>query len=183
MDQLRPNHHAEARGPRSRAAGKVTAVLAATLVGAGCYSYQAVDGPAPVAPETIRVQLTGAGQDAMREERGIELQRFEARILEENGDDLTMEVRLPANQLAFSERDVLDTLQVLRPHMRTVDVKQFSTGRTVLAVAGGIAGLAGVYAVVEAAVSSTEEGGDDGGGGGVVVSIVPWITTVMGWLR
>lgn len=164
-----------------RLAGTAAAVGLVAVTG-GCYSYQPVDGPVPVSREQVRVELTGAGEDAMMEQRGISLERFEGRVLEESGDELTMEIRLPANRLAFNDRDVLDTLPVLRPHIRSVDLKQFSAGRTVLGVAGGLAGLAGIYALVETVVSSTEEGGT-GDGGGVVISVVPFMTTVLGWLR
>ena len=182
MDQPCSQKSTRSRGPWGRTGTAGAAMLLVVFVTAACYSYQPVDGPAPVGPETVRVELTGAGEDAVRERRGFALERFEGRILEENGDALTMEVRLPANRLAYSDRDVMDTVQVLRPHIRTVDVKQFSTGRTVVGVGAGLAALAGVYAVVEAAVSSTEEGGT-GNGGGTVVSVIPWVTTVLGWLR
>jgi hypothetical protein len=148
----------------------------------GCYTYQPVDGPIPVGAETVRVELTGAGQDALRERQGIILGRVEGRILDNGGDELTIQARLPANLLAFSEEAVVDTLSILQPHIRTVDVKQFSRGRTALGVAGGLAGGALLYYLVDVAVSS-DGGGSGEGGGNVQISVMPWIDGILRLLR
>ena len=173
------------RGPARRASCKWRAAVglsAVVAVASGCYTYQPLDeGPVPRQPETIRVELTGAGEDAMMAERGIRLEVFEGRVLEEAGDELTMEVRLPANLLAFSDRAVTDTLSVLRPHVRTLDVKQFSTGKTVAATAAGVAAGALLYAVIDAAVSDDDATG--GEGDNIDFSVVPLVTTLLGWLR
>lgn len=183
MDQPRSHVRSGPRRPWSRTSMRGGSALLAAVVAGGCYSYQPLEGPLPPPTQTIRVQLTGAGEDDLLERQGIQLDRFEGRVLSQSGDELTMEVRLPANRMASDTRFVVDTLPFTRPHIRTVDVKQFSTGRTVLGVGGMVAGLAGIYGIVQAVSSSTDDNGGDGGGGGVVLSVVPLVGKVLGWLR
>lgn len=172
----------EARRSPFRARAWCLALGALLLGSGGCYSYQPQDGAIPPAPETVRIELTGEGRDVMEQRRGLALETFEGRVLEQNGDDLLFEARLPANLLAYSDRAVIDTLELRRQHIRAVDVKQFSMQRTVVGSVVGVAALAGVFAIVEAAVSSDEEGGE-GPDGNIELSVVPFVTTVLGWLR
>ncbi len=180
MTLLRSHHRS---APRRAGPGVWVAAIGLALLGTGgCYSYQPQDGAIPPAPETVRIELTGEGRDAMERRRGLALEHFEGRVLRQSGEDLTFEARLPANLLAYSERGVTDTLEIRRSHIRSVDVKEFSTKRTILGAAAGVAGLAGVYAIVQAVVSS-EEDGLGGGDGNTDFSVVPFVTTILGWLR
>jgi hypothetical protein len=158
----------------------MAALVVLGLAGAGCYSYQPIDGPVPVGDQLLRIRLTGAGHDDMLEKNGLDMESFEGHVLDEDGSSLTVEARVPANLLAFGDQEFTDTLKIARSGVRTVEAKQFSSGRTVAGVAAGVATLGGIYAIVKVSTSENKQGG---GGGNTEFSLIPVITTVLGWLR
>lgn len=174
-------------GRRRRGVSGVAALVTAVLLGSGCYSYQEIEQPTPPPFETVRVELTGAGRDNLRSQYGLSLGRVEGRMLDDRAEQLQLEVRLDANRLAGANpngdiQSVLDTVSVARADIREVQVKQFSTSRTFLATVVGIGAAIGAYGLMDAALSGDENSGEQGGGGDNF-SLVPVITTVLGWLR
>ncbi len=123
--------------------------------------------------DAVRVVLTGAAQDRLREENGLLLDEVRGRALDAGSTSLTVQVELSSAQLGFGSGMYLDTLQLNSAEMRDVQVREFSTSRTVLGVGVGLGAVFGAWRLF-----SAEDSGSGGGEGGEVFARVPFHSVV-----
>jgi len=149
----------------------------------GCYSYQEVATPEPPQNQRLRMQLTGAGQDNLERRHGIRLEHVEGRLLAHQGDEFSLEVRLDANRLGnFGSGVFLDTLNIPGPEVRQVQVREFSTSRTVVTSAVGVGLVLGAWGLMEASQSGEGDSGESGSGG-ENFSLIPVLGALVGLFR
>lgn len=168
-------HHERRRPHRATAAAVATLFLVGGA--AGCYSYVPPEPPGPVAGQEVRVELTGAGRDRLRDARSLDMGSLEGLWVEGDAEELAVQVKLDANRLGFGTRDFVDTIRVARADVRGLGVKDISTSRSILAGAAGVAAVAGLYAAFGSGEGG--EGGDDDGGTQII--LVP-LSRVLGAL-
>lgn len=126
--------------------------------GAGCYVYEPVQAPAPRIGEEVRVDLTGAGRDHLRDRAGLLTEQLAGVVLGSDATNLSLQVRLRGEQLGFGDGFFVDTLTVPRADIDEVGVKHLSGSRTAFAVAGA----AGLVAAAFTLFSADEAGGGTG---------------------
>ncbi|MEZ4423580.1 MAG: hypothetical protein R3E98_09230 [Gemmatimonadota bacterium] len=136
-------------------------LLAVLLGSTACYTYHPVEAPRPISGERVRMELSGAGRDRIRETNGVDLPELSGTVLDADRDAVTLEVRLDGRRLGYGSAMFIDTLQVARADTRDIGVRTLSTPRTILAVAGGVAAVAGAFALFKSDASGLP--GDDPG--------------------
>jgi len=170
-------------GYRTEWPGRAVALAAVVALSAGCYSYQEVTTPEPLQNQRLRVELTGAGQDNLERRNGLRLEHLDGRLLSREGDALNLEVRLDANRLGgFGNGVFLDTLNIPGPEVRQVQVRQFSTSRTVVTSLVGVGAVLGVWGLMEASRSGEGDSGESGSGG-ENFSLIPVLGALAGLFR
>jgi len=130
-------------------------VLAGALLLQGCYSYHSVETPAPAIGEQVRVELTGAGQDRLRDNDGLLQSEVAGTVLSSSPEEIALLVHLDGERLGFGQGAFVDTLNVARTDARDIGVRTFSRGRTALAVLAGIGVVAGAFQTFTADKSGT----------------------------
>lgn len=123
--------------------------------GAACFTYQQVDAPGPTLGEDVRVELTGAGQDNLRQRRALALADVTGQVLSSGTDDVLLRVHLSPQRLGYGTETVVDTLRIPRADIRDMEVKTLSRDRSIMAGALAVAGVAGSYALFQASLSGS----------------------------
>jgi len=159
-------------------------VLAAVVaLASGCFSYQEVTTPEPPQNQRLRMELTGAGQDNLERRHGLRMEHIEGRLLAHQGDEFSLEVRLDANRLGgFGNGVFLDTLSIPGPEVREVQVREFSTSRTVVTSLVGVGLVFGAWGLMEANRSGEGDNGESGSGG-ENFSLIPVLGALAGLFR
>lgn len=172
MTDRRQTSETPGRTPAPRRTGRTLGAAVAVAVTAlpltGCFTYRTVETPGPVAGEEVRVELTGAGRDRLEASSGLAWDRIEGRLVDADSDDLAVSVRLDPRRLGFGSQEYVDTVRVARSDVREVEVRELSTGRSLLAAGGVVAVAASAYALF-----SAESSGGDGGEGNEQFVVVP----------
>lgn len=126
----------------------------------GCFSYRPVEAPGPTPGERVRVELTGAGQDALMTRRALAMERLSGLVVGRDADAVMLQVTLDPARLGYGSRAVTDTLTIPRGEIRDIGVRSLDGTRTLAAAALGVIGVAGIYALFEAALNSGEGSGE-----------------------
>ena len=116
-------------------------LVAAVLLLGGCYTYQVVDTPPLGSTVRVRVPVTSALDDP---NTAPALVAIEGQVLEV-GDTLVLARRTRREFGAFREVILFDTLRLRRAQTSSIELKEFSSGKSVMlgiVIAAGITGLA-----------------------------------------
>lgn len=155
-------------------------LLGAVLL-SGCYRYIPVQTPAPGTVARVRVPVQSAVADPNAPPETISV---EGTILDSAGDTLVLEARLSREISAFQQYVRLDTFRVARAELSSVELKEFSTGRSV-ALGAGVAGGAALMAWAALGIQGGSDGegnGDGDGSQGFTVVLSAAARVVLGWL-
>lgn len=136
-------------------AARVGLIVAGAAVLGGCHTYHVVDEPPVGSMVRVRVPLTSA---IVGNSSSIETVSVEG-LLVGVGDTLKLATETRREFGAYRELIQRDTLRLARSQASSVEVREFSTARSVVlgTVIAGVAGLAAWYAF--------DLGGGDGGDG------------------
>lgn len=147
--------------------GRVGLVCVAVAVLTGCHTYHVVDEPPVGSVVRVRVPLTSAiaGTSAPIETVSVE------GLLVGAGDTLRIATETRRELGAYRELIQRDTLRLARSQASSVEVREFSTGRSVVlgTVIAGVAGLAAWYAFD---LGGGEAGDGPGNGNGTVTTSI-----------
>ena len=116
-------------------------LVAAVLVLGGCHSYRVVDTPPLGSTVRVRVPVTSPLDGRNTAPASVSM---EGEVLQV-GDTLVLATRTRREFGAFREVILYDTLRLGRDQMSSIELKEFSSGRSVgwgLALTAGAAGLA-----------------------------------------
>lgn len=116
-------------------------LVAAVLLLGGCYTYQVVDTPPLGSTVRVRVPVTSALDDP---NTAPALVAIEGQVLEV-GDTLVLARRTRREFGAFREVILFDTLRLRRAQTSSIELKEFSSGKSVMlgiVIAAGVTGLA-----------------------------------------
>lgn len=107
-----------------------------------CYSYVPSYGKAPSPGEQVALVITDQGRVALGDRMGSGVTRVAGRVIGMEGDDYVVavtEVRQVNNQVSHwtGER-----VNIRKDYIAGVESRQFSRGRTAVAIAAVVAGLA-----------------------------------------
>lgn len=125
---------------RFPAFGSILCVTAVLVLG-GCHTYQVVDTPPLGSTVRVRVPVTSALDDRNTAPASAAI---EGEVLQV-GDTLVLATRTRREFGAFREVILLDTLRLGRGQTSSIELKEFSGGRSVvlgIVLAGGATGLA-----------------------------------------
>lgn len=147
----------------------------------GCYRYVPVEVPIPTTVARIKVPVESAVADPNAPPETIAM---EGTVLESVGDTLILEARLTRDVSAFQQYVRLDTFRIAHAELSSVEVKEFSKGRSValgVVVASGAALMA--WAALGIQGGSDGQGNGDGDGSqGFTVVLSAATRVFLGWL-
>lgn len=148
-------------------AGRVGLACVAIAVLSGCHTYHVVDEPPVGSMVRVRVPLTSAIAGTRAPIETVSLEG----LLVAAGDTLMLATETRRELGAYRELIQRDTLRLARSQASSVEVREFSTARSVVlgTVIAGVAGLAAWYAFD---LGGGQAGDDSGNGNGTVTSIV-----------
>jgi len=153
-------------GPRSIAARRLigTALTVAAAVSmTGCYAFIPTTSTTLAATTPVTVSLTLGGTVALQQVLGQNVNEVEGTVLRSSDDSLVLAVEHTYTTTRQKFSSTGTTVSLPRPYLNEVKVRTFSRKRTVLFVAGGIAGAAAAAASINAAGGSSS--GDGPGSG------------------
>ena len=116
-------------------------LVAAVLLLGGCYTYQVVDTPPLGSTVRVRVPVTSAVDDPNTAPASVAM---EGQVLQV-GDTLVLARRTRREFGAFREVILFDTLRLVRAQTASIELKEFSSGKSVvlgIVIAAGATGLA-----------------------------------------
>ena len=116
-------------------------LVAAVLLLGGCYTYQVVDTPPLGSTVRVRVPVTSALDDRNTAPPSVAVEGAVLQV----GDTLVLARRTRREFGAFREVILLDTLRLVRAQTSSIELKEFSSGKSVMlgiVIAAGITGLA-----------------------------------------
>ena len=116
-------------------------LVAAVLLLGGCYTYQVVDTPPLGSTVRVRVPVTSAVDDPNTAPASVAM---EGQVLQV-GDTLVLARRTRREFGAFREVILFDTLRLRRAQTSSIELKEFSSGKSVvlgIVIAAGATGLA-----------------------------------------
>ncbi len=116
-------------------------LVAAVLLLGGCYTYQVVDTPPLGSTVRVRVPVTSALDDRNTAPPSVAV---EGQVLQV-GDTLVLARRTRREFGAFREVILFDTLRLRRAQTSSIELKEFSSGKSVMlgiVIAAGVTGLA-----------------------------------------
>ena len=116
-------------------------LVAAVLLLGGCYTYQVVDTPPLGSTVRVRVPVTSAVDDPNTAPASVAM---EGQVLQV-GDTLVLARRTRREFGAFREVILFDTLRLRRAQTSSIELKEFSSGKSVMlgiVIAAGVTGLA-----------------------------------------
>ncbi len=116
-------------------------LVAAVLLLGGCYTYQVVDTPPLGSTVRVRVPVTSALDDRNTAPPSVAVEGAVLQV----GDTLVLARRTRREFGAFREVILLDTLRLLRAQTSSIELKEFSSGKSVMlgiVIAAGVTGLA-----------------------------------------
>lgn len=148
------------------------------LASAGCHTYTPVQSPTPGQIVRIHVPLTSAiaNPNAPPETVSIEGQVLAV------ADTIVVATRTRREVGAFREIVQYDTLRVDRDQLAGIELREFSTSRSIVLTAA-ILGGATAFALAALSIETGSTGEGDGGGGPVTSVVVRDIAgMVWGWL-
>ena len=125
---------------RFPAFGSMLLVAAVLLLG-GCYTYQVVDTPPLGSTVRVRVPVTSALDDRNTAPPSVAVEGAVLQV----GDTLVLARRTRREFGAFREVILLDTLRLVRAQTSSIELKEFSSGKSVMlgiVIAAGVTGLA-----------------------------------------
>lgn len=130
----------------------------------GCYFYDSVEQPAPVAGTRIEAELTGAGSDELASQLGPQVATLRGHLLESDHSSLLLSIN--SVTVKNHERTSWKGEQVRIPlsTVSRVQQRKFSLGRTLMLGGAAIGGL--VAALVAFEGGGFASGGGVGTGGG-----------------
>ena len=132
-------------------------LVAAVLLLGGCYTYQVVDTPPLGSAVRVRVPVTSALDDRNTAPPSVAVEGAVLQV----GDTLVLARRTRREFGAFREVILFDTLRLGRAQTSSIELKEFSSGKSVMlgiVIAAGITGLA---------LAGFKGGGGDGEAPGV----------------
>lgn len=116
-------------------------LVAAVLLLGGCYTYQVVDTPPLGSTVRVRVPVTSALDDRNTAPPSVAVEGAVLQV----GDTLVLARRTRREFGAFREVILLDTLRLVRAQTSSIELKEFSSGKSVMlgiVIAAGVTGLA-----------------------------------------
>ncbi|HEX5387575.1 MAG TPA: hypothetical protein VFW66_12785 [Gemmatimonadales bacterium] len=138
-----------------RGAARAIAIAAGITAAAGCYRYEAVTGPAPVAGQDIRADLSSAGTSQVRTHFGPNVAQVDGKVLDIRSDTLLLAVTAARTQDGFTIEVPSDTVALPRAAVTSVSKRSFALGQS--ALVGGL--LAGGAVGAVAILGSSDAGG------------------------
>jgi hypothetical protein len=109
---------------------------------AGCYEYVPISTPAPAPGQLVELSINDRGRVALSDRFGAGLAAVEARMLSEQGNELTLNVYRVTQISGESTQWNGETARLDRSFVETVKGRKISTTRTMIAVAAGVAAVA-----------------------------------------
>lgn len=116
-------------------------LVAAVLLLGGCYTYQVVDTPPLGSTVRVRVPVTSALDDRNTAPPSVAVEGAVLQV----GDTLVLARRTRREFGAFREVILLDTLRLVPAQTSSIELKEFSSGKSVMlgiVIAAGVTGLA-----------------------------------------
>lgn len=116
-------------------------LVAAVLLLSGCYTYQVVDTPPLGSTVRVRVPVTSALDDRNTAPPSVAVEGAVLQV----GDTLVLARRTRREFGAFREVILFDTLRLVRAQTSSIELKEFSSGKSVMlgiVIAAGVTGLA-----------------------------------------
>ena len=116
-------------------------LVAAVLLLGGCYTYQVVDTPPLGSTVRVRVPVTSALDDRNTAPPSVAVEGAVLQV----GDTLVLARRTRREFGAFREVILFDTLRLRRAQTSSIELKEFSSGKSVMlgiVIAAGVTGLA-----------------------------------------
>lgn len=158
--------------------GRLALLAAVVLSGGACHTYTPVQSPSPGQIVRVHVPVTSAiaNPNAPPQTASIEGQVLSV------ADTIAIATRTRREVGAFREIVNYDTLRVSMDQLAGIEVREFSTGRSLL-LTGLIVGAATGFAL-HALNIQTGSTGEDGGGGGPVTTVLvrDVVTLIAGWI-
>jgi hypothetical protein len=133
------------------------------LLSSGCYSYRALEQPAPVPGTHVAAQLTDAGSVEMASQIGPGIVSVRGDVVRSDSEALLLAL---SSVLGRNEQEVFwkgEQVRIPLSTVRQVEQRRFALGKTVM-FAGAVVG--GLFAAVKAFEPGDVGGGGGGGGGG-----------------
>ena len=116
-------------------------LVAAVLLLSGCYTYQVVDTPPLGSTVRVRVPVTSALDDRNTAPPSVAVEGAVLQV----GDTLVLARRTRREFGAFREVILFDTLRLVPAQTSSIELKEFSSGKSVMlgiVIAAGVTGLA-----------------------------------------
>lgn len=168
---------------RALGMGWRTAMAAVGVIAlSGCYTYRTVDNPA--VGSAVRVNIPVTVSSALTNPSGATESIAVEGVLLDVGDTLSLSTKTRRSMGAYRDLVAFDTLRLARDQTTSVQLKEFSSARSVV-LGVVIAGSAGVAGAVAFGLIGGEAGDESPGPVGPVTAVVSssLVSTVWGLLR
>jgi hypothetical protein len=136
---------------RSARAAALTAVLAAAVGASGCFAYRSAPPAAVRVGQEVRVTLTPAGAEEIRQQVGPRVETLGGRVIAPRDSVLTVAVTQLSRARGSDEFWTGDSVIVPIHALRALSVRQLDRKRTWLAVGGALVAVFVMRHVVEEA--------------------------------
>lgn len=150
----------------SRAAFLVPLLLLPVAAG-GCYTYTAYPHDRPQPASVIAVQLNDRGRVAMEGNVGPEVRSIEGQVVSADDSTMILSVQRVRGLDGVSSRWAGEHVSIRTEHVRLINARRFSAGRTAVFV-GSITASAFVFVATGALLGGGSDRSDprppDGGG-------------------
>jgi hypothetical protein len=139
----------------------LTMLCLSQLVAGGCYSYVPAESPRPGAE--VRAQFSTEGAIRYSNRRDVPVMHVDGMLVSETPDSLRLDVLIARSQSEFSRVEIRDTVVINRADVQTLLVRELSTTRSILFVAGLGVGAVLMVQGFKAVVGGSEGTGEPGG--------------------
>lgn len=140
-------------------------VVAITPFAGGCYTYRSATSGPMDSGSRVALMLNDQGRVGMSHRVGPEIARLDGSLVARTDSGYTIRVRKITDLAGNSQLWSDETVSVSQDYLKDVTVRQFSRGRTMVAI--GASGLAfGAFVVTRNILVGGNEDDDPGDGGG-----------------
>jgi len=143
---------------------KKTLALAAVVSAAGCYTYIPTELSTVPAGQEVRVYMSRLALAALPEDIPANDLYLRGSLTAQADDSLTIRVPITSRQQGLSVSEIRQDVRVPTAEIVAVQRREFSTGRTALAIGGAAVGAGAIIALIFEAVGGGGPGdppGDD----------------------
>jgi hypothetical protein len=135
-----------------------SALLAALVLAAGCYTYRPLSAPLPAAGTRVQAALTENGIDSLADRIGPDVELVEGKVIRADSAGLTLAVREVENHRGVRSDWQDEVVAIPRRFVQNIQERRISVGGTGL-LGGAIA--AGLVAATQAFGGGTPESTGD----------------------